>query len=85
MPRGRSLDRTREHPQHASLPLTLASLLVANLATVTAFGVLASSKVPVLADLGSTVAPGAFLALLFSALLAFTPIAQAPPAPSASP
>jgi predicted exporter len=86
-------DRTREHPQHASLPLTLASLLVANLATVTAFGVLASSKVPVLADLGSTVAPGALLALLFSALLAFTPesseayhpIAHAPPAPPASP
>lgn len=66
-------DRNRENPQHASLPLTLASLLVANLATVTAFGVLASSKVPVLADLGSTVAPGALLALLFSALLAFTP------------
>lgn len=86
-------DRTREHPQHASLPLTLASLLVANLATVTAFGVLASSKVPVLADLGSTVAPGALLALLFSALLAFTPESSAahhptphaPPAPPASP
>jgi predicted exporter len=81
-------DRNRENPQHASLPLTLASLLVANLATVTAFGVLASSKVPVLADLGSTVAPGAFLALLFSGLLAFRPespdahqsIAHAPPA-----
>jgi predicted exporter len=86
-------DRNREHPQHASLPLTLASLLVANLATVTAFGVLASSKVPVLADLGSTVAPGAFLALLFSALLAFRPessdahqpAALAPPPPPASP
>ena len=70
-------DRNREHPQHASVPLTLASLLVANLATVTAFGVLASSRVPVLADLGSTVAPGALLALLFSALLAFTPQSSA--------
>ncbi|MBS0579400.1 MAG: MMPL family transporter [Proteobacteria bacterium] len=49
--------------------LTLASLVVANLATVLAFGVLASSGVPVLADLGSTVAPGALLALVFSALL----------------
>jgi predicted exporter len=84
-------DRIREHPQHASLPLTLASLLVANLATVTAFGVLASSKVPVLADLGSTVAPGALLALLFSALLAFRPessaahLAVPQPAPPASP
>jgi predicted exporter len=66
-------DRNRQDPQHASVPLTLASLVIANLATVTAFGVLASSKVPVLADLGSTVAPGALLALLFSALLAYTP------------
>jgi predicted exporter len=76
-------DRNRENPQHASVPLTLASLLIANLATVTAFGVLASSKVPVLADLGSTVAPGALLALLFSALLAYTPApsASVPPTP----
>jgi predicted exporter len=77
-------DRNRQHPRHASVPLTLASLLVANLATVTAFGVLASSKVPVLADLGSTVAPGALLALLFSALLAYAPepSASAPPTPA---
>ena len=53
--------------------LTLASLLVANVATVTAFGVLAFSSVPVLADLGSTVAPGALFALLFAALLAQPP------------
>jgi predicted exporter len=50
-------------------PLTLASLVVANAATVLGFGVLGFSSVPILADLGSTVAPGAFLALLFSALL----------------
>ena len=49
---------------------TLASLLVANAATVIGFGVLASSSVPVLSALGETVAPGAFLALLFAALLA---------------
>lgn len=48
----------------------LASLLVANLTTVLAFGVLAWSTVPVLSALGTTVAPGAMLALLFSALLA---------------
>jgi predicted exporter len=63
-------DRAATHPQEGSVPLTLASLLVANLATVLAFGVLASSSVPVLADLGSTVAPGTFLALLFAAVLA---------------
>jgi len=47
----------------------LASLLIANLTTVIAFGVLSFSAVPVLAALGSTVAPGALLALLFSAVL----------------
>ena len=50
--------------------LTLASLLVANCATVVAFGVLGLSSVPVLHDLGETVAPGAFLALIYAALLA---------------
>ena len=63
-------DRSGAGPQEAPAPLTLASLLIANLATVCAFGVLASSRVPVLADLGSTVAPGALLALLFAAWLA---------------
>jgi predicted exporter len=47
----------------------LASLLIANATTVVGFGVLAFSNVPVLAALGSTVAPGAFLALVFSAAL----------------
>jgi predicted exporter len=63
----RASDRLAE-----AVPLTLASLLVANAATVLGFGVLASSSVPVLTALGSTVAPGALLALLFSALLAGT-------------
>jgi predicted exporter len=57
--------------------LTLASLLVANCATVVAFGVLALSSVPVLHDLGETVAPGALLALLYAALLARQPFSQA--------
>jgi predicted exporter len=68
------------HP--GSTPLTLASLALANLATVLAFGVLATSRVPVLADLGRTVAPGALLALLFSAMLA-APAARRPPPVSA--
>lgn len=65
-------DRPRKDPG-SHTPLTLASLLVANCATVLAFGVIAFSSVPVLSDLGSTVAPGAFLALLFAALLARRP------------
>lgn len=48
----------------------LPSLLLANLTTVIGFGVLATSAVPVLSALGTTVAPGALLALLFSAMLA---------------
>ena len=44
-------------------------LLVANIATVLTFAVLACSRVPVLAELGSTVAPGTLLALVFSAQL----------------
>jgi predicted exporter len=59
---------TDAHP--GSVPLTLASLLIANVATVVSFGILAFSTVPVLSALGSTVAPGALLALVFSALLA---------------
>jgi predicted exporter len=56
--------------ERGRVSLTLASLLVANTATVLGFGVLAFSSVPVLSDLGSTVAPGTWLALVFAALLA---------------
>lgn len=59
-----------DRPVTLSRSLTLASLVVANGATVLGFGVLAFSSVPVLQDLGSTVAPGTFLALVFAALLA---------------
>jgi predicted exporter len=51
-------------------PLTLASLLIANASTVIGFGLLSFSQVPVLVTLGTTVAPGTLLALLFSASLA---------------
>jgi predicted exporter len=58
--------------------LTLASLVLANGATVLGFGVLAFAAVPVLHQLGETVAPGAALALVFAALL--RPDAVAAPA-----
>jgi len=51
-------------------PPTLASLLLANTATVVGFGALAFSPVSVLHALGVTVGPGAVLALVFSAILA---------------
>jgi len=50
-------------------PATLAALLVANPTTVIAVGALALADVPVLSALGETVAPGALLALVCSALL----------------
>ena len=46
---------------------TLASLLLANLTTVTTFGLLASSSVPALFDIGVVVGPGTLLCLLLSA------------------
>jgi predicted exporter len=48
---------------------TLASLGLANITTVAGFGVLSLSSVPVLQSIGSTVALGAFLTLVFSAVM----------------
>ncbi len=58
------------HATHTIAPQTLVSLLIANLATVAGFGLLALSHVPMLESFGLTVGPGAMLALLFSAILA---------------
>ena len=58
-----------DHIDPRSAALTLSSLCVANACTVLAFGLLAFSGVPVLEALGTTVAPGTLLALLFAALL----------------
>ncbi len=45
----------------------LASIMLANLCTVAAYGVLSLSAIPVLHDIGETVAMGTFLCLLFGA------------------
>jgi predicted exporter len=63
-------DRQAGVHEAGSEAVTLASLTIANASTVIGFGLLAFSQVPVLVALGTTVAPGAFLALLFAALLA---------------
>lgn len=57
---------------------TLASLLLANLTTVIAFGTLAFSQLPILHAFGSTVAPGAFLALVVAAAFAKPNAAEKP-------
>jgi predicted exporter len=51
---------------------TLVSLGIANACTVMGFGLLSLSGVPVLEALGTTVAPGALLALIFAGIL--TPV-----------
>jgi predicted exporter len=61
-------DRQANSQEAGSEALTLASLGIANASTVIGFGLLSFSQVPVLVALGTTVAPGAFLALLFAAI-----------------
>jgi predicted exporter len=61
-------DRQAHAEDGGNEALTLASLLIANASTVIGFGLLSFSQIPVLVALGSTVAPGAFLALLFAAV-----------------
>jgi predicted exporter len=63
-------DRQGTAAEIGAVPLTLASLVIANACTVIGFGLLSFSQVPVLEALGTTVAPGAFLALLIAAALA---------------
>jgi predicted exporter len=48
---------------------SVASIVLANLCTVSAYGLMASSSIPVLHDIGVTVATGTFLSLLCAALL----------------
>lgn len=62
-----SADQQDDAPATLS-PETLASLLFANLAAVAGFGVLALSSVPVLSAVGTTVGPGAVLALVLAAV-----------------
>ena len=57
--------------------ITMVSLLVANLAAVFGFGVLAFSQVPVLRAIGATVGPGAVIALLFATILTRKPAGRA--------
>jgi predicted exporter len=73
-------DREGSQEQAEAAPSTLASLAIANVCTVIGFGLLSFSRVPVLVALGTTVAPGAFLALLFAAVMT----SGAPP-PAAAP
>ncbi|HEU4353509.1 MAG TPA: MMPL family transporter [Burkholderiales bacterium] len=65
-----SLFFDREAPSGEDRGRTVVSLGFAAATTVVGFGVLALSKIPVLSAIGSTVAMGAALALVFSATMA---------------
>jgi predicted exporter len=65
-------DRQAHTAEAEGQSLTLASLVIANASTVIGFGLLSFSQVPVLVALGATVAPGALLALIFSAVFSAT-------------
>ena len=64
-----SLFFDNENFARATPERTLASLVLCNVSTIIGFGILSFSGAPVLAAIGSTVACGAFLSLLFAAIL----------------
>jgi predicted exporter len=68
--RARGLEDDRVEPVTDDDARMLTSLVVANLTAVIGFGVLALSSIGVLNAIGTTVAPGAFLALCLSAVFA---------------
>ena len=69
----------RENFARGTPERTLASLVLCNISTIIGFGALGFSSTPVLAAIGSTVAYGALLSLIFAAALTPgpTPIASA--------
>jgi predicted exporter len=64
-----SLFFDRQAPSGTDRERTIVSLLFANVTTLIGFGLLAFSRAPVLQDIGLTVGIGAFLALVFAAIL----------------
>ncbi|MGH7078481.1 MAG: MMPL family transporter, partial [Acetobacteraceae bacterium] len=60
-------ERTEHDPE--SQLRSVASIALANLCTVCAYGLMALSRIPVLHDIGMTVAIGTFLSIIFAAAL----------------
>jgi predicted exporter len=67
-------ERQSREPAHRER--SIASLVLANLCTVCGFGILSLSGIPVLHDIGATVALGTFLNLFFSAILSPAGVAR---------
>ena len=59
----------RSAPNTPGWPRAVASIVLANLCTVAAYGLLSTSRIPVLHDIGLTVATGTFLSLICGAVL----------------
>ncbi|GLR66119.1 membrane protein [Acidocella aquatica] len=59
----------RSAPDAETWHRSIASIVLANLCTVSAYGLMALSSIPVLHDIGMTVAMGTFLSLVCAALL----------------
>jgi predicted exporter len=59
----------RPEPDRAAQRRSVASIVLANLCTVSAYGLMSLSRIPVLHDIGLTVALGTFLSLLFAAAI----------------
>ena len=55
-------------PDAATRQRSIASIVLANLCTVSAYGLMSFSSIPVLHDIGRTVAVGTFLSLLCAAV-----------------
>jgi predicted exporter len=63
----------RPAPDAATWQRSIASIVLANLCTVSAYGLMSLSGIPVLHDIGKTVAIGTFLSLVCAAMLS-TPV-----------
>lgn len=64
---------------------SIASVVLANLCTVSAYGIMTLSGIPVLHDIGMTVAIGTFLSMLFAAFLSARGIVAEPAGAIAQP
>jgi len=72
-----SLFFERETFMRTDRELTVVSVVLCNFSTIVGFGLLAAARAPVLSAIGGTVALGAFLSLVFAAILESSRAAQA--------
>jgi predicted exporter len=68
----------RAEPGTPAWERAIASIVLANLCTVAAYGLMALSRIPVLHDIGITVATGTFLSLVCGAVLSLPDKGRAP-------